>query len=105
MSACVGFVEPPDYEPRIQNQHDVSIDVYQFPFESPDELSFLAEIGSWDVYVFDDLVCTGAGLVALAEGTEVARIDNGYGLCDGDVWKVRPSGPIIGDNGHIDPRP
>lgn len=107
LSACavLGPVEPPDYEPRIQNQLEVPIEIYQFAYDSPDQQTLLTELDPWAVYVLDSRGCTDAGYKAVAEGREVARIDNGYGLCSSDVWKVRGADSIVGDDARTDPKP
>ncbi len=104
-SCSLPFTEPPDYAPQIQNQLDEIVEIFEHPFEAPDQTVLLIQLEPWQTYRFESLTCTGKGLVAIANEAEVARIDNGYGLCDGDVWKIRASSSIVGDNGRLDERP
>jgi hypothetical protein len=81
---------------------DVTIQVFQFPYESPDEVTFLAELDPWEVHVFDEMDCSGQVLLARVNSREVARTPYERGLCLNHVWKVRGADSVVGNNGPAD---
>jgi hypothetical protein len=104
-SACI--TEPPDYPPVIQNQLEVPVQVYQFPSSEPESLSLLVEIDPWDTYEPETRNCVEHGLVAFAEGVELARIDVDAeeAFCSNRVWKLRADGRTTLLDNRPDRRP